>query len=372
MAAVTFRSGKWQIRVKHRLLPKPFFHTFPTEAEARAYVSQLETLLDRGIVPMDLMGEEKRGSDPMLSKLLLAYAENDAVAPSDVPNVILLADKLAGVRLSGVTAAWADKWVSDMKLVDNLAPSTIRKRVGSLARVIDWHWRMVKDGQPPVNALRLMPRGFSQYAQGAPGAKRDVVRDRRMHPGEEDAIMRALGGGKRPDRERALQVDPDFTLLFTLILNTGMRLSEAYRLRADQVDTQRWVINVEGSKGERGHIKPRVVPMVRPLRTLMADACARTAGGLLFPFWSGDEDDKRRCTNRLSARFSALFGYAGLDNFTEHDLRHEATCRWVTMRGPDGRWLFSEIEICRIMGWSDPKMMLVYASLRGEDLADRL
>lgn len=42
------------------------------------------------------------------------------------------------------------------------------------------------------------------------------------------------------------------------------------------------------------------------------------------------------------------------------------------MRDASGRWLFSEIEVCKIMGWSSTKMALRYLSLRGEDLSARL
>lgn len=49
----------------------------------------------------------------------------------------------------------------------------------------------------------------------------------------------------------------------------------------------------------------------------------------------------------------------------------EARCRWMTLKVDRGS-IFNEIEICKIMGWTDTKMMLRYASLRGEDLADRL
>lgn len=93
---------------------------------------------------------------------------------------------------------------------------------------------------------------------------------------------------------------------------------------------------------------------------------------MVFPFWDGTPEDKDRASGRLTARFRALFDYAQVPGFTEHDLRHEATCRWVELRTPGGGWVFSDIEICRIMGWSDTRMMLRYASLRGADLADRL
>lgn len=59
----------------------------------------------------------------------------------------------------------------------------------------------------------------------------DVERDRRLSPEEEAAIRLSLSGTKRPDRERALDRDDHFTALFDVILGTGMRLREAYRLR---------------------------------------------------------------------------------------------------------------------------------------------
>lgn len=368
MAAITSRAGKWQIRIRHKLLPKPFFFTFDGEPEARAYATQLEALLDRGVVPIELLeATDKRGSDPLVAKVLAQYLAEGGVAPTDVPVVEGLVAAHPTLRLSGVTARWADNWVADMKSKERLAPGTIRKRVGSLARAIDWYWR--RQGTTATNALRLMPRGYSQYE--GPGAKRDEHRDRRLAPGEEAAVRRALAGERRADRERPLAVDPALALLFDLVVNTGLRLKEAYTLRTDQIDLARWVINVDGSKGERGRIKHRVVPLVKALRGPLQAVC-EAGGALVLPFWNGTPEDVKRCSGRLSNRFAVLFSYAGLEDMTEHDLRHEATCRWVTMKNPAGGWVFSEIEVCKIMGWSDPKMMLRYASLRAEDLSSRL
>lgn len=79
-----------------------------------------------------------------------------------------------------------------------------------------------------------------------------------------------------------------------------------------------------------------------------------------------------RTSGNLSNRFATLFKYAGVDDFREHDLRHEATCRWVSMKSKDGGWLWSEAEVCKIMGWSSSNMYLRYASLRASDLAKRM
>lgn len=376
MASIQKRGAKWQIRVAHRLLPTPFFHTFDVEQVARDYAAQLEALLERGIVPQEMLLKKADVNDPLLIEVLRDYSKTQPVAPSDSQVLDVLMAEIAGLRVSGVTYQWADDYVRRLKVNAQLAPSTIRKRVGSLARVLDWHLRINTplDGRVPSNPLRLLPRGYSAYSDqdaAAAPVKRDVHRDRRLLPAEDARIRQALAGVKREDRERALVVDPALELLYSLIVDTGLRLREAYRLRVDQVDLTAWVLRVEGSKGHRGAIKPRVVPLKRELRPRLQAWCTGRVG-LLFPFWDGSPEGLSAVSSRLSQRFRVLFDYANVPEVTEHDLRHEACCRWVELRQPAGGWVFSDVEICRIMGWTDMRMMLRYASLRGEDLAARL
>ena len=371
------RKGRFQLRVTHKLLPKAYFDTFDTEAEARAYGVQLDSLLDRGIIPAELNTAEKRTDNPQLSRIIAAYLADSTLAPSDRPTIALVKQAEGDVKVLAITASWADAWVSKLKVDDHLAPSTIKKRVESLARCLDWYWR--GKGVSRQNPLRDMPKGYSLLtateakALKATGKepKINVERDRRLDPAEITRIRSALAGVKGKHRQRPLPTDKAFSMLFEVILATGMRLSEAYSLRSDQIDLTGWVINVAGSKGHRGAVKPRVVPMRPELRPLLKAWC-RGRVGLLFPFWDGTPEDKTKCTARLSARFRTLFDYAVVEDCTEHDLRHEATCQWVTMRRPDGHWTFSEIEVCKIMGWKDTRMMLRYASLRGSDLASRM
>ena len=380
---ITARGSRHQLRVKHALLPRPFYFTFDSAAEARGYGEQLDALLARGIVPGELLAGTPQGDDPLLVELIRAYTL--AAAPTDSDNALLdtLLAEVIGLRVSGLSFQWADGFVRSLKLKRNLAPGTIRKRVGALARVVDWHLRRStpREQLPPANALRLLPRGYSLYTRGevatleaqgkGQSGKRDQARDRRLAPGDEARILAVLDGVRRPDRERAIAADPAFRLLFELILVTGLRLREAYSLRVDQLDLPLRIIRVEGSKGHRGQIKPRTVPLGTAMAERLRAWCAGRIGRL-FPFWDGTPEDLKPATARLSARFGVAFSYAGVDDLTEHDLRHESTCRWVELRDPRGGWAFSEIEVCRIMGWSDTKMMLRYASLRGEDLAVRM
>ena len=387
------RGSRWELRVRHKLLPRPFYATFPTEVEGNSYGEQLDAMLDRGIVPAELLaGDPKGADDPLLVAVVRAYINGAAhLTPSDDRLLGSMLDELVGVRVSGVTYRWAGGWVRRLKVDQNLAPGTIRKRVGAVARALDWHLaHAVKAGDAtaaPVNPLRLLPRGYSQYteaerrelaARSRPvQAPEDQRRDRRLLPDEETRLRAALAGFKRDGRERpwtgpdGAGPDEAFALLFSVLVDTGLRLREAYRLRVDQVDTARGIIRVEGSKALRGQARPRTVPLKRPLRDALATWCGGRVG-LLWPYWDGTPEDLDRATARLSARFRTLFAYAEVPGMTEHDLRHEATCRWFELRDDAGRWVFSDIEIARIMGWTNLSMALRYASLRGEDLAARL
>lgn len=364
MSSIQRRGDKFQLRVKSPLLPKPYFDTFPTYDEAKDYGDRLEAMLAQGRVPFDLLEKSPDKVDrTQLARVIDGYLRAAPVTDSDRALLEVIRAEVVGVGVHQATYAWVQDYVRARKVRDRLAPGTIRKRVGSLARVLDWHHRATT-GRDGVNPFRMLPRGYSAYtaaeAQESGAAPRDVVRDRRLLPAEEAAVRRALDAPQRRD--------PALTLLVDLSLDTGLRLSEAYRLRWDQVDLARGVLRVDGSKGHRGVLKPRVVPLKPVLREKLKGG----GEGLVFPFWDGTPEGREKTSSKLSVRLGALFDSAGVKDFTAHDMRHEAACRWFELRDAAGRWLFSDVEICRIMGWSNLSMVLRYASIRGEDLADRL
>ena len=376
MASIQPRGDKFQLRVKHKLLAKPFIYTFDSQEKAESYGQQLEMLLAKGIVPQDLLATPDKVISPRMVDVIDGYVNMAPVTSSDTELLTVISKEVVGLRVSGLTYPWVESWVRKLKVKQNLAPGTIRKRVESLARVLDWHLLKTlhdKSGNP----LRMLPTGYSSYSDQdivllpeGREEKTDIQRDRRLTPAEYGRCLDALQGIKHPGRQRALDVDPAFILLLDLILGTGLRLMEAFRLRWDQVDFKSRVILVEGTKGHRGKNKPRNVPMRGSLMARLE--AIKAPSGLAFPFWDGTKEDQKRASKRLSVRFGKLFDYAGVEDCTEHDLRHEAACRWFELRRPDGAWHFSDIAVCKIMGWSDYSMILRYASLRGEDLAEGL
>ena len=394
MAAVRLtKTGRFELTITNKLLPKGrAWFTFDTQAEAENYGAQAEKWLAAGLVPPDLAVDTTADRAALLGPLIRTRANSGNAAASEQPELDRLYAELGAVPLRDVTYTWVEGWVGRMKLQHNLAPSTIRRRVQALARAIDDHLRRTPDAMAG-NPLRLLPKGYSTYGPGDRTAvaklaaaghdvevRVDQVRDRRLRPGEEAAIRQALAGAKRPDRERPLAVDAEFTLLFELILNAGPRLREAYRLRVDQVDMQARVMRPQQSKLWHGKVAHRTVPLVPQLldqlRHHLAARGAAEPGAALFPgLWDGDTSDAglRRTSGRLSARFATLFAYAGAADLTEHDLRHEATCRWLELRDARGQWMFRPEEVARIMGWAPGSRMIErYASFRPEDLAGRL
>jgi integrase len=385
------KTGAWEVDVRSKLLPRRRTFLFETEGLARSWAADVDKLLTAGIVPPQLTEVAKKTHKAtLLGPVIRAYLQRDQHSASDEEVLGRLFTELGHVKLDDIAFAWCEKWVRDLKTVSNLSPSTIRKRVGGLSRVLDWHLRS-NPGAQFANPLHLLPRGYSTYTKGDAKVvvalkgtpKVDVVRDRRLGPGEEGRIRAALAGEKREDKERALSL-PDghaMGVLYDVIVGTGVRLREGYTLRLECVDFHRKSLRVRQSKEWYGKVVYRDVPMRREVHdTLVPWVRYRqhelgSKEGLLFPFWDGteDEDLHKTVSSRLSHRFTDLFKYARCDGLREHDLRHEATCRWFELRDARGNWMFRTEEISKFMGWKPgSRMSQRYASFRAEDLAARL
>lgn len=380
-------AGTWKIGLRHPDLPggRKYF-TFQTEAEARAYGDQWRTMKQAGIAPPEELLRPVDAPTRTLGFIVREWASSGKAAPSQQSVLGSLFAEVGNVRLSDASYSWLSAYVQRLKVQNNLAPNSIRHRVQALGRAIDEHLRHNPAVKIP-NPVKLLPKGYSSYspvdaklAAAAGGEHRaDVERDRRLHPGEEEKIVRALSGHQRDDRERSLLLPGGNALLtmFLVIVYSGLRLREAYMLKRGNVDLAAKVMRVQSSKQLRGKVAFRDVP-IRPevyqALTVYLSTRAMLPGANLFPFM--DEEPGltlKRVTQRLSDRFRVAFAYAGITDLHEHDLRHEATCRWLELRDAQGGWMFRDAEINKIMGWAAGSTMAQrYASFRGSDLAQRM
>jgi integrase len=369
------KTGKWELTVRHPQLPKGRkFFTFADEDGARNYGKQWDLMVKAGL-PLPASLAAPTADTGTLGTLLRARANNGA-AITDQATLGLLIAEVGTVKLASFTYDWAERWVERMKVTQHLAPSSIRKRVGALSRAVDDHARRT----PSLNLsnpLKLLPKRYSTYGERETRLlqakdmkpKVDVERDRRLQPGEIERIDAALCGVKRDGRQRALELPHGqaMRVLFYVQIYAGLRLKEAYTLRTADVDLEAKIIRARKSKLWGNKVAYKSVPIQPALLPWLEQH--EPVGELFFPFWDGDD---RKATNRLSSAFARLFAYAQCEDLTEHDLRHEATCRWLELRNDQG-WIFRLEEVNRIMGWApNSKMAQRYASFRGEDLSSRL
>lgn len=368
------------------------YFTFDTEAEAIAYGQQWKLMKHADIPPpAELTTPTSPGDGVRLSRILGEWSDSGFAAPSQILTLKTLAREVGSVRFSDANYKWLTGYLRSLKVDENLSPSSIKHRIQALSRAIDEYLRHnvnVKISNP----VKLLPKGYSTYSDvdaqmvKAKGGKVkvNVARDRRLLPGEHEKIVAVLSGYERPDRARGLELKGGDALLtlYLLILNTGLRLREAYTLTRGQIDMENKVIHAKETKQWRGKISFRDVP-IRPevyqaLSSYFATRPPFERGALIFPFLheEGIEDGEKglaRTSQRLSFRFKIAFEYMDIVGLHEHDLRHEATCRWLELRGADGRDMFRLEELNKIMGWKPGSVMAQrYASFRGVDLAQRL
>lgn len=358
--------GTFELKVSSKLLPKTFYRNFKVREDAQAFGDQLEALLKQGIVPVSLIEDAgaAQAGWPLL-RCVSEYLENTHVASSDRKLLDTVRSYLALYATAHVKYSWVEDWLKHMKRQQNLSPSTIRHRIGAVSRCFDYIIKKHPDVLT-MNPVLMLKRGYAQYnpedqkAVTAKGqkAKIDEERNRRLDPIEEAQLNKVLAD----NQERYV--------FFTVAIETAMRMREIYTLTVDQIDFDSSTIFLDKTKNGDS----RQVPMSSIVKTALQQYMNDNGKVILsqkrrlFPWWNGSmiKDDQDRVTSYVSKVFAEAFEAAGLDDFHFHDLRHEATCR-IFLRTP-----FSDIQIARITGHKDLRMLKRYASLRGSELASRM
>ncbi len=340
MAHIRQRSnGTWEITIRRKNLPKPIHASADTEAEARVWAERMEAQLDSGFIPKEILMDAYR-SQKTVAKWLGEYGDDVSVSASDIPLLPIIIKDIGNLQLGQLTRQNLQEWITKMK-ERRLTPGSIRKRVGALARAMDIavHRELVD-----INTVRALPRGYSNYVRNDGVIIEDGTRERRLEEGEEEKIREIIGA------------DEEWQLLFTLALETAMRLSEIYTLTSDQVDIPKRTIFLDKTKN--GH--KRQVPLSSVAIIALKNIPKK---GQVFKSFCGD---RRLTTMRLSRQFTVFTEKAGCEGLKFHDLRHEATCRLFE------RTSLSDVQISLITGHRDPRMLRRYSNLRGSDLAQRL
>jgi integrase len=169
-----------------------------------------------------------------------------------------------------------------------------------------------------------------------------VRRDRRLEPGEYDALMMEAGGHW-------------ISVAIDIALESAMRQSEIHRLKWSDIDNNRGVIQLmrKDKHAETGQSKQEI-PLLKGVRDVLlrSQNMIRT-GPNLVPV-------KRAAS--ISDTFAKIRKKAGIEDLRFHDLRHEAISRMFE-RG-------MRVEQVRVVsGHRTLEQLSRYVNLRAEDLA---
>lgn len=333
MATSRQRGDRFEFCIRRKgVLPKPVWLSFKTQEEGDTYCARIERLLDAGVIPEELSNRAQT-----LTTIALAqehYERHSPVSAADASYWPVILKRWGAARISAVDFAWVENQIDRCKTEWHLAPATIRHQMGAMARLWDW---LLKRSAVATNPFRALRRGY------ASGERKDVERERRIERLEEVRLI--------------CELDGDLLQMFVLALETAMRMREIYTLTTEQVDLKKRTIFLDKTKNGDSRQVPLSSTAVILLRPLV-----KKKGAALF----ANEGTPRQVTSRYSVAFGRAAERAGCPDIHFHDTRHEATCRLFERTKLD--WL----EISKITGHRDPRMLRRYANLRGSDLAARL
>lgn len=297
---------------------------------------------------------KKRASDPTLfdfnnetlhAALSRFCTSSDALRTQRVSLPTLL-KHVDGVKIGELNAKWVKDYITRLRksktcLGKQFTYATISVHLKIMSRACRWtaeQWSLPKPELPFTN--KFFPKNW------------DIQRSRRLSSNEEGRLREVL-------RNIGADSSPHWRCLVQLALETGARLQELVLADWDELEISRrlWTLPANHTKC----LKARAIPLsrraIRYLKFLKADASSQST----------------RVFHRLGAPIVVSAGFhkyvlrAGLVDFRFHDLRHEAVSRMVLYKRK-----LSVFEIMTIVGHSEMAMLLRYANLRGDELADRM
>jgi hypothetical protein len=120
-------SGKYELRIRSRLLPKDVYLTFDDEAAAHSYGQQVDDLLKDGVIPASLIDTKEEKLDTV-AQIVRAWRHKGSLSSADDGILNQVLAEAGRLRLNEISYKWAEGWIEQLKRENNLAPGTVRKR----------------------------------------------------------------------------------------------------------------------------------------------------------------------------------------------------------------------------------------------------
>ncbi len=345
------KSGFWQAVIRKKGFP-PQSKTFKSKRDCDVWATDVEAKMNRGTFS-DMSEAESLTLAKGLEKYLKEVTPNKKGKYQETNRINKL---IANTKISGKTFATFKSFdcakYRDEMAAFGLSASTINKELSVISHLYEV---ALKDwGINCINPVKQIAKPKVQNS-----------RDRRLSSLEEEYLIRALTDQSAGDRSNSVVID-----IVMFAIETGMRKSEPFKLEWSDIDLKGRVAYLRDTKNG----KPRAVPLstkaVKILKHDDDDNVAKIKRGKVFnTIYSALTQSFRRAVKRAIRLYEVdtetdmrLQGF--LDDFTYHDLRHEATTRLADK--------LQMHELMKVTGHSDARMLARYYHPKPEDLAKKL
>jgi integrase len=322
---------QWEAQVRRKGYP-PQSKTFNTRADADLWAATIESEMGRGVF-IDRSDAERNTISDIIDRFTTEFAPFHYKLREDGKEAWRFQCGHLKKALGQFSLAALDQKLvaqyRDQRLT-LVGSSTVRKELFMLSKILIF---------TETECAITLPRGNPVDKIRKPSESKP--RDRRLNDEEWQNLE------KECHQSRNIYLWP----AVQLAVETGMRQGELLGLNSKNIDIKRRIAFLEDTKNGEA----RAVPL-SPRALTVLEKLPATISGKIIPV--------ERMT--LFHAFQAACRRAGIENFTWHDLRHEALSR-LAERGD-----MSVLELAAVSGHKTLQMLKRYTHLQAEKLAEKL
>ena len=349
MAYFEQRKAGWMVQIRRRGMPT-LSRTFDLKSDAEAWAREVERELQRGNAAV-LRDDAGRITFAQVAERYVAGPVQSLASRADVMRYMRVASErfgpmfLAAIRAVDV-AAWRDEL-----LAEGLSAQSVIHHLNALSGLFTFVEKELSISLPPGNPVKSIRKPSLPKA-----------RDRRLRPGELEALLVAADAG-RSDRA------PGMRQAITLAVESSMRLGELLGMEWSRIDLVRRTAHLVDTKNGESRTVALSSAAVAALQSL-----PRRIDGRVFGWATSQSFERswRLCLARARRQYEANYTPKGvtpdpafLSDLRFHDLRHEATSRLFELG-------LGVMEVASMTGHKSLAMLKRYTHIEAEKLAKKL
>jgi integrase len=330
-------SGSWKAII--RIAGNPIVtKTFRTKKDSTDWARTTEDEIVRGIY-ISRSHSEKTTVSQGIQRYLdeVTPTKKQSTRDPEIRRGKILQKYLGKYSLASLAAEHIATY-RDMRLAGGMSSNSIRLELALLSHLYTIaikEWGMGLAVNPVSNVRKPRPGNG---------------RDRRLNGDEEKRLLESCES----------QSNPMLAMIAKIALYTGMRHSEIANLTRSQISLKNKTIFLSDTKNGSSRTVPLSKKTIEVLKEAINHPIKPSDTELIF-FGEPGRDGKRKPYN-IKAAWGKALKEAKISDLRFHDLRHEATSRFVEAG-------LSDVQVSSITGHKSMQMLKRYTHLRTENLA---